>query len=300
MISIRLPWSTHQLSQALSRGDQARQILARKMSKVHFLAHTRSRGRVFNTMIKLTRALVCGTSSLLFSLTRTSWTSLGSTFNHLPESPASHIHQVKAFWSHFCLPLPHVSEQGSQVPQEPHLQSRGHSPAPHSLCSSSPAAQPTSPCNSFLLRTWVANFKMAERRVTTSSRWQMKMKKLTWVPELQDAEHSAHSAQPDQTQPVELEEVAQVTFTCNKISIMLRRVSWSKVSAGRRKTYDVDAHPSLPGTLPWLNSVQVATMPVASTGDFHHHYHPTLHYTHLQQSMHGHCLPNTPASSPSA
>ena len=61
----------------------------------------------------------------------------------------------------------------------------------------------------------------------------MKMKKLTWVPELQDAEHSAHSAQPDQTQPVELEEVAQVTFTCNKIIIMLRRVSWSKVSAGR-------------------------------------------------------------------
>ena len=115
--------------------------------------------------------------------------------------------------------------------------------------------------------------------------------KLTWVPELQDAEHSAHSAQPDQTQPVELEEVAQVTFTCNKIIIMLRRVSWSKVSAGRRKTYDVDAHPSLPGTLPWLNSVQVATMPVASTGDF-----PTLHYTHLQQSMHGHRLSNTPGS----
>ena len=50
----------------------------------------------------------------------------------------------------------------------------------------------------------------------------MKKKKMTWVPVLQDAEQGAHSAQPDQTQPVELEEVAQVTFTCNKIIIMLR------------------------------------------------------------------------------
>ena len=73
----------------------------------------------------------------------------------------------------------------------------------------------------------MAKFKVAEQRVTT-----MKKKKMTWVPVLQDAEQGAHSAQPDQTQPVELEEVAQVTFTCNKIIIMLRRVSWSKVSAG--------------------------------------------------------------------
>ena len=45
---------------------------------------------------------------------------------------------------------------------------------------------------------------------------------------------------------------------------------------------DESAHPALPGTLPWLNSVQVATMPVASTEDCRHH-HRQYHAHHFQQ-----------------
>ena len=108
--------------------------------------------------IFLTRALAGGTNPIFFSLTRAGWTASGSTFHHRTESPE--VQQVETFTfncSYFCVPLPQVTEQGSQVPHGPHLQSRGQSPAPHSLSSSSPAGHPTSPCSSFLARTWVSN-----------------------------------------------------------------------------------------------------------------------------------------------
>ena len=93
------------------------------------------------------------------------------------------------------------------------------------------------------------------------------------MPALHDTEQAPHSDHPDQTQ-LELEE-AQVTFTCRQIMIMM---------ISKNHDDDVDAHPTLPRALPWLDCVQVAPMPVASTEDHHHNL------SSFQSILNGSCL----------